>query len=390
MSRLSKEEIESRMPPIHEFIQSLGFTLKPDGREFKILCPFHDDHNPSCCIIPSKKMFHCFVCGVGGDVFTFVEQYYNLSSFRDVLDHIAKHIGVMGGEKPQPAPMVRETIPPPQAIPMSPGEVLAVYRRYQAAAVDPHEAMGTLYLHDTLEPAIEAMNMLGAVVAPYNPGYKSRNAGSLVLVVPQRNHVGVLTSLRFRSFETKKRWSLDTKEVRDGQLVQTKASIAGLMATTAFFQGLTENQKHTVVIEGETDLIAGMAMAQLEWGQPENWKARFVGLPGVNSLHDELLKCDLNYVILFFDGDMAARFAMFDHRPQKRGPDGKMVPNIDAPIRPGLLRRVRENGTFAICAAPPQRDTKVDLRDLVNEGWLWERFFEHAITHGTANPNWRY
>ena len=49
-------------------------TLKPKGREFVGLCPFHDDRNPSMCVIPAKQIFHCFVCGAGGDVFTFVQK----------------------------------------------------------------------------------------------------------------------------------------------------------------------------------------------------------------------------------------------------------------------------------------------------------------------------
>jgi DNA primase len=48
-------------------------AVKPKGREYVCLCPFHDDHNPSMRVIPAKQIFHCFVCGTGGDVFSFVK-----------------------------------------------------------------------------------------------------------------------------------------------------------------------------------------------------------------------------------------------------------------------------------------------------------------------------
>ena len=68
-------------------------TLKPSGREFRCLCPFHDDHRPSMYVVPSKQIFKCFVCGVGGDVFTFVEKFHNME-FREALEYLAERGGV--------------------------------------------------------------------------------------------------------------------------------------------------------------------------------------------------------------------------------------------------------------------------------------------------------
>lgn len=67
--------------------------LKPKGREFVCLCPFHDDRNPSMYVVPGKQIFHCFVCGAGGDVFTFVEKYHGLG-FREVLEMLAERAGI--------------------------------------------------------------------------------------------------------------------------------------------------------------------------------------------------------------------------------------------------------------------------------------------------------
>lgn len=68
-------------------------TLKPKGREYVGLCPFHDDKNPSMCVVPAKQIFHCFVCGAGGDVFTFVQKYHSME-FRDSLEFLAERANI--------------------------------------------------------------------------------------------------------------------------------------------------------------------------------------------------------------------------------------------------------------------------------------------------------
>ena len=46
--------------------------LKKKGRRFWGCCPFHSEKTPSFTVNPEKGFFHCFGCGAGGDVFTFV------------------------------------------------------------------------------------------------------------------------------------------------------------------------------------------------------------------------------------------------------------------------------------------------------------------------------
>jgi DNA primase len=67
--------------------------LKPRGREFVGLCPFHPDHNPSMCVVPAKQIFHCFVCGAGGNCFSFAQKYYRMS-FGEALRFLAQRASI--------------------------------------------------------------------------------------------------------------------------------------------------------------------------------------------------------------------------------------------------------------------------------------------------------
>ncbi len=68
-------------------------SLKPKGREYVGLCPFHDDRKPSMYVVPNKQIFHCFACGAGGDVFSFVQRYHGLE-FGETLKMLAERSGI--------------------------------------------------------------------------------------------------------------------------------------------------------------------------------------------------------------------------------------------------------------------------------------------------------
>ena len=62
------------------------------GKSFTALCPFHDDHDPSLSISEDKQIYKCFVCGNGGNVFTFVQNYKKVS-FPESVVEVSKIIG---------------------------------------------------------------------------------------------------------------------------------------------------------------------------------------------------------------------------------------------------------------------------------------------------------
>lgn len=63
--------------PIAE-VMSEYISAKRSGRDYVCLCPFHNEKTPSCYIHPDQEYFHCFGCGAGGDVITFIMKYHNL------------------------------------------------------------------------------------------------------------------------------------------------------------------------------------------------------------------------------------------------------------------------------------------------------------------------
>lgn len=83
--------------------------LRPKGREFIGLCPFHDDKNPSMQVSPQKQIYKCFSCGAGGTAFDFVMGYHKLT-FPEAMKMLADRAGVeltpfkpgKGGSAPNP------------------------------------------------------------------------------------------------------------------------------------------------------------------------------------------------------------------------------------------------------------------------------------------------
>ncbi|MBT4276988.1 MAG: DNA primase [Verrucomicrobia bacterium] len=78
--------------------------LKRAGGTFKALCPFHNEKTPSFNVNPQRQTFHCFGCHKGGDVFTFVREYENLS-FSEAAERLADraHITLEVNQDPRAA-----------------------------------------------------------------------------------------------------------------------------------------------------------------------------------------------------------------------------------------------------------------------------------------------
>lgn len=85
------DKIKSRLD-IADFIREF-IEVKKAGRNFKANCPFHSEKSPSFYISPERQIWHCFGCGKGGDVFSFLMEYDKLT-FSESLEYFAKRLGI--------------------------------------------------------------------------------------------------------------------------------------------------------------------------------------------------------------------------------------------------------------------------------------------------------
>ncbi len=84
-------EIKSKLDIVEIIGESV--PLKKAGTTWKGLCPFHGERTPSFVVTPSRESWHCFGCGLGGDVFSFVMQREGVD-FPEALRRLAARAGV--------------------------------------------------------------------------------------------------------------------------------------------------------------------------------------------------------------------------------------------------------------------------------------------------------
>lgn len=100
---ISHETIEKirRKADICDVI-SKYIDIAKKGRNYVCVCPFHDDHDPSMSISTDKQIYKCFVCGAGGNVFSFVQNYEKVS-FEQAVEKVGDMVGVHVSASPAKA-----------------------------------------------------------------------------------------------------------------------------------------------------------------------------------------------------------------------------------------------------------------------------------------------
>lgn len=95
MSRGVSLETKQRVKEAIDIVELIGRTipLRRQGRLFVGLCPWHDDTHPSLQVNPERQSFKCWVCDIGGDVFTFVMKMEGVS-FPEALRMLAEQAGI--------------------------------------------------------------------------------------------------------------------------------------------------------------------------------------------------------------------------------------------------------------------------------------------------------
>ena len=87
----SKDQIKEHISIVD--VASLYVSLKPAGKNFKALCPFHSEKTPSFFVMPDKNSFSCFGCNRFGDIFTMVQEMENLS-FVEAMHFLADKFNI--------------------------------------------------------------------------------------------------------------------------------------------------------------------------------------------------------------------------------------------------------------------------------------------------------
>jgi DNA primase len=89
------EPVLEQIRQSNDVVEVIGsyFPLKRAGANFRALCPFHKEKTPSFHVNPQKQIWHCFGCGAGGDVFSFVMKYENLD-FVGSVRRLAERAGI--------------------------------------------------------------------------------------------------------------------------------------------------------------------------------------------------------------------------------------------------------------------------------------------------------
>ncbi|NEW61132.1 DNA primase [Sulfurovum sp. bin170] len=86
IDKASEENLKNSIDIVD--IISNYIEIKKAGANFKANCPFHSEKTPSFVVSPSKQIYHCFSCGVGGDAIQFVKEYEKLN-YPEALEKIA-------------------------------------------------------------------------------------------------------------------------------------------------------------------------------------------------------------------------------------------------------------------------------------------------------------
>ncbi|BES83360.1 hypothetical protein PEC302107_40870 [Pectobacterium araliae] len=103
MARIPESELQhlKAAVPLVDVVRSQGRQVFKRGKDVVVLCPFHQEKNPSCVISSDKNLYHCFGCDAGGSVLDWVMKTEGLSLHR-AADRLRGELGVVPAAAPLP------------------------------------------------------------------------------------------------------------------------------------------------------------------------------------------------------------------------------------------------------------------------------------------------
>ncbi|QPQ23881.1 CHC2 zinc finger domain-containing protein [Lonsdalea populi] len=108
MARIPDSELQhlKAAVPLVEVVRAQGRQVFKRGKDWVVLCPFHQEKTPSCVLSPEKNLYHCFGCNAGGSVLDWVMQTERLS-LRKAVERLRGELG----ENPSVQPLVGQDEP---------------------------------------------------------------------------------------------------------------------------------------------------------------------------------------------------------------------------------------------------------------------------------------
>ena len=145
MAKLPEKELDALKTQVSllRLIESQGYELKREGKDYVMCCPFHDDKTPSMKITPENNLFHCFGCGEGGSVIDWVMKTQGVS-FRHAVELLKQDTSLAAGSD-----VVKKTTVRKLASPLS-----------EDADKQTALAQVIAFYHDALQQSVEAQDYL--------------------------------------------------------------------------------------------------------------------------------------------------------------------------------------------------------------------------------------
>ncbi|MCJ7612633.1 MAG: DNA primase [Candidatus Aminicenantes bacterium] len=136
-------------------IASQYTALRKRGSKFVGLCPFHSEKDPSFTVDPEKQLYHCFGCGVGGDVFTLVMERENLS-FPEALKFLAQKFNI---PLPQQSTISAQTLKLEEKLLKINEEALVFFRKSLLSGPEGRKAQEYLKQRDISAETVQALKI---------------------------------------------------------------------------------------------------------------------------------------------------------------------------------------------------------------------------------------
>jgi DNA primase len=320
MARIADEVIERIKSEVSlvRLVESQGYALQKQGKDFALCCPFHADKTPSCVITPKSNLFNCFGCGAGGSVIDWVMKTQGIS-FRLACEFLQRDVSLVA------------SVP---AVPVKRATTKKLASPFTAASSDESLLLKQVvdFYHETLPQSPEALaylekrglNCSELISAfklgyanrtlcyrlpekPYKAGTLLRNALQSIGVLRESGHEHLNGSIVVPLFdETGAVVQLYGRKIRDDLRAGTAYHLylAGEHAGVFNLAYLNNNPTREIILcEALMD-----ALTFWRWGF-KNVTSSF----GVNGFTDELLQCfkslGIERVLIAYDRDEAGNVA---------------------------------------------------------------------------------